>query len=35
LLMRTPIGLTSLTVAIDETGRARLRFSLGSFWNRP
>jgi NTE family protein len=35
LLIPTPIGLAGLTVAFDETGRARLRFSLGSFWNRP
>ena len=29
------LGVTGLGVAFDETGRARLRFSLGSFWNRP
>ena len=35
LLVPTPLGVTVLGVAFDETGRARLRFSLGSFWNRP
>ena len=35
ILMPTPLGITGLILAIDETGRVRLRFSLGSFWNRP
>ena len=31
----TPLGLGGMSVAFDEDGRARLRLSLGSFWNRP
>ncbi|HEX3353441.1 MAG TPA: patatin-like phospholipase family protein [Terriglobales bacterium] len=35
VLMPTPLGLTGLMLGVDETGRVRLRFSLGTFWNRP
>ncbi len=35
LLVPTPLGVTGVVVAFDEQGRARLRLSLGSFWNRP
>jgi len=35
ILMPTPLGLTGLILAFDERGAVRLRFSLGSFWNRP
>ncbi len=35
ILMPTPLGITGLILAFDETGAVRLRFSLGSFWNRP
>jgi NTE family protein len=35
LLMPTPLGVTGVILAFDEKGRARLRLSLGSFWNRP
>ena len=35
ILMPTPLGITGVNLAVDETGGVRLRFSLGSFWNRP
>ena len=35
VLVPTPVGLTGLTLSFDERGRARVRFSVGSFWNRP
>jgi hypothetical protein len=35
VLAPTPAGLTGVTVSFDERGRARVRLSLGSFWNRP
>jgi NTE family protein len=35
VLTPTPAGLTGLTISFDERGRARVRLSLGSFWNRP
>ena len=31
----TPLGLAGLTFSADLKGGTRLRFSLGSFWNRP
>jgi NTE family protein len=35
VLTPTPAGLAGVTVSFDEKGRARVRLSLGSFWNRP
>ena len=31
----TPLGVTGLILSFNEKGEARLRLSLGSFWNRP
>jgi NTE family protein len=35
VLMPSPLGIASVTVASDLRGSTRWRFSLGSFWNRP